>query len=142
MKKHGSGFEFSSAPSVFLLSFFSFCFVCLFVLLLLFFKYIPFRAKIVHLRMNDLNQSMFSYNIHPFFTAIYSTKLKSSHMQSQTAFYLLEVIFSTQVSLLHIPCYTNYVVNFSFRERASANFVLWFLVPENNDLPRVTTPWK
>ena len=43
-------------PSVFLFLFFSFlvCFDCLF-LLLLFLKYIPSRAKIVYLRINNLN---------------------------------------------------------------------------------------
>ena len=42
-------------PSVFLFSFsFLFCFDCLFVLLL-FLKYIPSRAKIVYLRINNLN---------------------------------------------------------------------------------------
>lgn len=42
-------------PSVFLFCFsFLFCFDCLFVLLL-FLKYIPSRAKIVYLRINNLN---------------------------------------------------------------------------------------
>ena len=49
-----------SSLSFFLLSFsflfrFRFCFVCLFVLLLMFVKYIPSRAKIVYLWINNLN---------------------------------------------------------------------------------------
>ena len=57
----GAGFESCSVPFLFfLLSFsflfrFRFCFVCLFVLLLMFFKYIPSRAKIVYLWINNLN---------------------------------------------------------------------------------------
>ena len=57
----GAGFESCSvAFSFFLLSFsflfpFRFCFVCLFVLLLMFLKYIPSRAKIVFLLINNLN---------------------------------------------------------------------------------------
>ena len=49
-----------STLSFFLLSFsflfrFRFCSVCLFVLLLMFFKYIPSKAKIVYLWINNLN---------------------------------------------------------------------------------------
>ena len=49
-----------STLSFFLLSFsfsfpFRFCFVCFFVLLLLFLKYIPSKAKIVYLWINNLN---------------------------------------------------------------------------------------
>ena len=53
-----------STLSFFLLSFsflfrFLFCFVCLFVLLLLFVRYIPCRAKIVYLWINNLNFYLF-----------------------------------------------------------------------------------
>ena len=57
----GTGVESCSVP--FLFSFclslflfrFRFCFVCLFLLLLMFVKYIPSRAKIVYLWINNLN---------------------------------------------------------------------------------------
>ena len=60
----GTGFESCSVPFIFSLClsllFFRFCFVCLFVLLLLLFvKYIPSRTKIVYSWINNLNFNRF-----------------------------------------------------------------------------------
>ena len=74
------GAEFKSCSVAFLFSlclsllFFRFCFVCLFVLLLIFFKYIPSRAKIVYLWINYLNFHSFLHSLLFYCNIFYKTK--------------------------------------------------------------------
>ena len=74
----GAGFESCSVPFLFSfclsLLFFRFCFLCLFVLLLMFFKYIPSRAKIVYLWINNLNFHRFLHSFLFYCNIFYNTK--------------------------------------------------------------------
>ena len=74
----GAGFKSCSVAFLFSLClsllFFRFCFVCLFVLLLMFFKYIPSRAKIVYLWINNLNFHSFLHSFLFYCNIFYKTK--------------------------------------------------------------------